>query len=300
MFRSLLVPLDGTQLSEAALPTVAYLAQRAGARVTLLHVVERHAPATIHGDRHLTSAGDAEDYLKDVAAKHLPPGENVTWHVHRREISDVAHSVADHADELEADLVIMSVHGREHVRHRLFGTLAQHVVRQGPAPILMLQPNAAGQIPVPFRQLLAPLDGQAEHEAGLASAQELARLCDADVKLLMVVPTRATLAGTDAATGQLLPAATAEMLRLAEADAVHYLQQRLTPFTAAGVRASATVGRGEPAAIVCEQAARWSTDLVVLGTHGLTGFEAFWSGSVSPKLLGGIAASFLLAPAAGS
>jgi nucleotide-binding universal stress UspA family protein len=122
-------------------------------------------------------------------------------------------------------------------------------------------------------------------------------LCEATVKLLMVVPTPGTLAGTDAATGQLLPAATAEMLRMAENDAVAYLQQRLEPFLQAGVQASATVARGEPAAIVCEQAARWATDLVVLGTHGLTGFEAFWSGSVSPKLLGSIAASFLLAPA---
>jgi nucleotide-binding universal stress UspA family protein len=299
MLRSLLVPLDGTQAAETVLPTVSLLAQRAGARVTLLHLVERRAPATIHGDRHLTTAAEAEAYLREIAAKHFPPGVTVGWHVHGQEITDVAHSVADHADELQADLVVMFVHGRENLRHRLFGPLAQHVVRQAPAPILLLQPNAAGQIPVPFRQLLLPLDGREEHEAGLGAAQEMAILCAAAVHLLMVVPTRSTLGGPDAATGQLLPAATHEMLELAQQEAVQYLERHLQPFIMASVSATATVARGEPATIIREEAGRQKADLVVLGTHGQSGWEAFWSGSLGSKLLGSIPASFLLAPAKG-
>ena len=297
MLRSLLVPLDGTQAAEAVLPMVSLLAQRAGARVTLLHVVERHAPATIHGDRHLTSAAEAEAYLREIAAKHFPPGVSVGWHVHSQEIADVAHSLADHADELQADLLVMFVHGRENLRHRLFGTLAQHVVREAPAPVLLLQPNASGQIPAPFRQLLVPLDGREEHEAGLSVALEMATLCAAAVQLLMVVPTRSTLGGTAAATGQLLPAATHEMLELAQQQAVQYLERHLQPFANAAVPATATVARGEPAAMIRELAGRQKVDLVVLGTHGQSGWEAFWSGSLGSKLLSGIPASFLLAPA---
>lgn len=297
MFRSVLVPLDGSRLSEAVLPTVALVAQRSGARVTLLHVVERHAPSTIHGDRHLTGAAEAEAYLREVVGREVLSGVAVSWHVHRREIDDVAHSLADHAEELEADLVVMLAHGPGDFRHRFFGSMAQHVSRQGPAPILLLRPDGEGKAPVSFRRILVPLDGRAEHEAGLSVAASLAGLFSAPVQLLMVVPTRAALSGAEAATGQLLPAATEEVLQQAQEQAVEYLAKRLDLFQQADIEASATVARGEPLAVICEQSARLSADLVVLGTHGLTGMKAFWSGSLGPKLLGSIPASFVLAPA---
>ncbi len=44
MFKHLLVPLDGSHLAETALPAAAYLAQTLGASVTLVHIIERHAP----------------------------------------------------------------------------------------------------------------------------------------------------------------------------------------------------------------------------------------------------------------
>src|SRR5919202_2263342 len=72
--KHLLVPLDGSRLAEAALPAATMLAERLGARVTLLHVMERHAPATVHGERHLTRAGEAEAYLNGVASRFADAG----------------------------------------------------------------------------------------------------------------------------------------------------------------------------------------------------------------------------------
>jgi nucleotide-binding universal stress UspA family protein len=297
MFRRLLVPLDGSQLSEAVLPMAAFLAEGAGARVTLLHLVERRAPATVHGDRHLTTAAEAESYLRVVAARYFPPAVTVDWHVHRREISDVAHSLADHADELESDLVVMLTHGHGHLRRWFFGTVAQQVVRLGPSPLLLLQPGADGKVPVPFRQLLVPLDGQRVHEAGLGPAVDVARLSSAAVHLLTVVPTPSTLGGADAASAQLMPAATREVLDLAEEQGVDYLQDHVARLEEGGIVAAATVARGEPADVIRETAARLAADLIVLGTHGSAGVEAFWSGSMGQKLIGRTASSFLLAPA---
>jgi nucleotide-binding universal stress UspA family protein len=315
MFRSLLVPLDGAPLSEAVLPMAAFLAKRAGARVTLLHVVERHAPSAIHGQRHLTSGAEAEAYLQEVAAKFFsrtgvspvdsrtgvspvsPPEVAVTWHVHHREIADVAHSLADHAGELAADLVIMLSHGHKQFYRWLFGTVAQQVLRQSLAPVLLLHPGRDGTVPVPFRQVLVPLDGRAEHEVGLPAAVELARLASAPLHLLMVVPTPSALGGEAAATGQLLPTATREMLELAEQEGVPYLQGHVERLQEAGLAATAAVARGEPADVIRETAARLAVDLIVLGTHGTAGVEAFWSGSLGQKLLGRVPASFLLVPA---
>ena len=115
--------------------------------------------------------------------------------------------------------------------------------------------------------------------------------------LAMVVPTLATLRGEHAAAGQLLPTATHEMLELAEREGAEYLQRRLRELEAAGVNASATVARGEPASVIASIAQDLQADLVVLGTHGSGGVEAFWTGSVGQRLIDRLAASFLLAPA---
>lgn len=299
MFRSLLVPLDGALVSETVLPTAAFVAKQAKARVTLLHLVERHAPVSVHGQRHLTSSEEAEAYLREVAGRCFPPDVVVTWHVHRRQTADVARSLADHAEELEADLVIMLAHGRKPFHHWWSGAVAQQAVRQSPVPILVVQAGPDGTVGAPFRQVLVPLDGRREHEAGLGPAAELARLAAAPVHLLTVVPTYSTLQAEEAATAQLLPAATREVLDLAEQDAVQYLQKHVESMQAMGLAASATVVRGEPAEEIVAMAARLGADLVVLGTHGASGMGAFWSGSLGQKLLHRIAASFVLAPAYG-
>ena len=298
MLHRLLVPLDGSPSAEAVLPLAAFLAQRAGARVMLLHLVEHHAPATVHGQRHLTSAAEAENYLADVARRCFPSTVNVVWHVHDREIDDVAHGLADHAGELDCDLVVMLSHGQWDFRRWLSGSLAQQTVRRrAPSPILLLRAGADGTIPASFRQLLLLLDGRPEHESGVPAAIDLARLCGAPLRLLMVVPTLTTLRGEDAAAGQLLPAATREVLDLAEHEGMEYLQRQLLRMRAEGVDATAVIARGEPAAVISEIAHDLKADLLVLGTHGSAGIEAFWTGSLGQRLIAKLPVSFLLAPA---
>jgi nucleotide-binding universal stress UspA family protein len=53
LFDHIVVPLDGSKLAEAALPVASVLAEKLGAKVTLLHAIEKGAPEEIHGQRHL-------------------------------------------------------------------------------------------------------------------------------------------------------------------------------------------------------------------------------------------------------
>jgi len=96
LFKHLLVPLDGSRLAEAALPAAILVAQKSGAKVTLLHVIERHAPKSVHGNVHLRTAEEAETYLRGVAQQRFPPGVTVDWHVHRHQTDHLARSLADH------------------------------------------------------------------------------------------------------------------------------------------------------------------------------------------------------------
>jgi nucleotide-binding universal stress UspA family protein len=296
MIKHLLIPLDGTPMAEAVLPAAARLTEKAGAQVTLLHVLEKDAPATVHGATHLRSAPDAEAYLKQVAANSFPPAVRVNWHVHERQVPDVAHSLADHVDEMAPDLVVMSTHNEGGLRDWISGNIAQQVVHLGVKPVLLLRPAASGQVVVPFRTILLPLDGQPDHEQGIPPAAAIAQLCEAAIRLLMIVPTAHSLSGTDAAVGSLLPESTRIQLDLAEKGAAEYLLEHLMRLWDQGICTSACVDRGDPASQIVDHAKKAGADLIVLGTHGKAGTQAFWEGSMAQRLLRRIPASFLLVP----
>ena len=74
MFRHILVPLDGSRLAESALATAGWLARKLGAQLTLIHLIERNAPAIVHSERHLVSREEAIGYLEEVAPRQRARG----------------------------------------------------------------------------------------------------------------------------------------------------------------------------------------------------------------------------------
>jgi nucleotide-binding universal stress UspA family protein len=284
MFKHLLVPLDGSSLAETALPAAAYLAQLFGASVTLIHVIEKDAPKEIHKDRHLTEPEEAEAYLKDVASRAFPEGTKVEWHVHIEEVKDVARSIVLHAQELEPDLLVMCTHGRGGVRDWLMGSIAQQVVAAGKTPLLLIPPLDEGQTAFSCRLALVALDGLPDHEQALPLAAELAKVCNATLYLLMVIPTLGTLKAEEAATSKMLPTAMAATLDIAEESGKGYLGRHLARLQSEGIKAGAEVARGDALPVIVETVQRLHADLIVMGTHGKTGMDAFWSGSVTPRL----------------
>jgi nucleotide-binding universal stress UspA family protein len=300
MFKHLLVPLDGSRLAEAALPAAAYLARSLGARVTLVHVVEQRAPQEVHGERHLADAEEANAYLEEVAGRAFEPGVEVECHVHENEVRDVARSLTEHVEELEPDLIVMCTHGRGGLRTWLLGSIAQQLIAPGATPVLLVQPEGRAEAPAfVCRRLLVPLDGNPEHEGGLRVAVDLARGCGADLHLMMVVHTLGTLPGQQAATARLLPGATSLLLDMSEEGAERLLRQKVAQLQATeGPRMPVTVevSRGDPAAAIARTAQRVQADVVVLGTHGKAGLDAFWSGSVTPQVASRSRVPLLLVP----
>jgi nucleotide-binding universal stress UspA family protein len=114
--------------------------------------------------------------------------------------------------------------------------------------------------------------------------------------LLMVVPTLATLSGEHGATARLLPTATSAWLDMSEESAGEHLQQKATDLRASGLRVRAEVCRGDPAGAIVQSALQMRADLVVLGTHGRRGVDAFWSSSVAAQVAGRSRVPLLLVP----
>jgi len=190
----------------------------------------------------------------------------------------------DHAREFESDLVMMSTHGRSGLRKLLFGSIAQQVVAFK-VPVLLVHPEENGSAPVPSgRSFLVPLDGTQLREEALPIAAALAQACGAPLKLLMVVPTFETLSGVETTSRILLPATTQEMLELAYEDAGKYLEPLIARLSGEGVPISGEVRRGDASKIIVKEARSLGIDLIVMGTTARAGMDAFWSGSVAPKV----------------
>jgi nucleotide-binding universal stress UspA family protein len=297
MFKHLLVPLDGSKLAEASLPVALNLGLKLGASVTLLHIIEKDAPPEIHGDRHLTSEDEACKYLNQVAETFFPSGFKVETHVHTEQVSNVTRSIVDHSGEFEPDLIVMCTHGASGWREVVVGSIAQQVIGLGKTPILLVRAGEVGAVPfTAFKNLLVPLDGDAEHELCLPDAVELAEFFDGSLLLLTVVHTLGTLPGKRAATGRMLPGAMRAMLDIDEQSAAEYLERLALKLSEQGLKVSTRVRRGDPAQQILSQAQPQDIDLIVLATHGKSGMTAFWSGSVAPKVVTEAKVPMLLVP----
>lgn len=296
MFKHLLAPLDGSDMAEAVLPAAVHLGRAAGARLTLLHVLERGAPEEVHGQRHITNEQEGLHYLQETAAR-LSPGLQVDLHVHPNPEHNVPRSIVEHAAELGVDLILLCTHGRSNLRRWLFGSVAQKVIALGNTPVLVVYPSEIPQGKgFACRRILTPLDGDPDHEAGLQTAIGLAAACGAALHLLFVVPTRETLSGEDSASALLLPATTAALLEMSRQAAADYLQRQAERAAAAGVPVTSEVQRGDPAGAIAQAAQSAHADLIVMATHGKTHTDAFWSGSVSPRVSSRTRRPLLLVP----
>jgi nucleotide-binding universal stress UspA family protein len=283
--KHLIVPLDGSRLAEAALPVTTQLAQKLGAPVTLIHLIERNSPQQIHGEHHLSNPEEAEQYLSELRHRIFPSDRRVEHHVHTAGITDVPRAIAQHATELGSDLVVMCAHGQIGLRTLFFGSIAQQVAASGAVPVLLIRPGEAGAAPIfSERPVLVLLDGTLVDSQSLPLAAALAKVCGVSLHLVLVVPTLRTLSGVGAASGLLLPATTTKILQLAHADASDYLCRQIALLQADGLLASGEVLRGEPSEIVVKTARHIAPDIIVLGIHNEEGIAAFLSNSAVSKV----------------
>ena len=307
MFKHLLLPLDGTAMAERVIPVARGLVQGSDARITLLHVIEPSAPKERHGQAHLQDKDSAAAYLGALVAREFPSRPGVDWHVQGYAVPDLAESLALRAREFHPDLVVMCAHGNQWWKDRLRGNLAQqflHALKhRSPnktrVPVLLVQSDENGQVNFPFHHILVPMDGAEEHEQGLDPAAQLALQLKIPMLLFTAIPPSDALKGEDSATAALLPTATEEVLRLAEQEAARHLTVHVRELREMGVSVSGRVMRADPAEGLLATAREVGSDLIVLGTHAQSATQAFWSASMTPKILHRARASFLLAPGEG-
>jgi len=143
-FRRVMVPLDGSELAEAALVPARELAERFGASIVLTRVVPKPLELTsiygvpgveVSGGGHASRIREAEAYLARVASDI---GSTVAS-ADVVESPGAAEGVVESARSLGADLIVLSSHGRGGVERVVLGSVADKVLRTSTLPVLVVR-----------------------------------------------------------------------------------------------------------------------------------------------------------------
>lgn len=143
MIARILVPLDGSEVGEAALPTAEALAGPLGAELIVLRVVEPlsaveavAAAGVVAPDALFLRELEAKEYLGRVRERLARAGRRVRAELRRGQAApEILAAVAD----TKADLVAMSSHGRTGLGRLLFGSVAQAVLARATVPVLLVR-----------------------------------------------------------------------------------------------------------------------------------------------------------------
>jgi nucleotide-binding universal stress UspA family protein len=160
MFQHLVVPLDGSFFAEKAIPYATELAAKFGSKITLVQIP--HDPPVVVSELGMESAdfymqmretfhGEAEAYLRQVRSELQDKGFQVDSSV--REGTPVAETLVGIAQEIEADAIVMSTHGRSGLGRFFFGSVAEAVLRLATIPVLLVRASNS-------QEKTAPASGQ--------------------------------------------------------------------------------------------------------------------------------------------
>lgn len=298
MFSRLLVPLDGSRLAESVLPVVEKLAGMVPCAIVLLHVIEKNAPNNIHGDTHLCDAEEAEAYLARISGRLRAEDLRVETHVHTVPQGDIPKCIAEHAVELEQDLIILCSHGSGGVRRFVFGSNAEQVLTHGATPVMLIQaPKHGSERSFGPERILLLVDETPSTRPALAVAVQLAAASGAEIHLVAVVPTVRSMSAEEAASGRLLPGAAREMLELTAEEKTRFLREEVGKLLEIPIRAKGSLERGDTATAVVSVAKKTGADLMILAVRGLAGLSAFWANTLTRRVAGSYDGVLLLFPA---
>jgi nucleotide-binding universal stress UspA family protein len=192
MYRSVVVPLDGSAASEHVLPVAIQIARGSDATLRLVYVQVPDEISTLEGGTPLDIAMPAYSTRAQAYLEHIR--ERLVARSDLTITADILHEPYAHASAArvavtDTDLVVLATHHNGLAHFRL-GDITDALVRWAPAPILALRTASAAPDPEPplrFQRMLIPLDGSALVEQILIPAVALGTVMRVEYTLLYVV-----------------------------------------------------------------------------------------------------------------
>ncbi len=289
----ILVPLDGSLVSEEAIPYAASIARRAEATLRLVHVEAE----TSHELLPVT-------YPADLLREPVLDGVKVQAEVLQGPVKE---ALLEDARNFGADLLVLTSRGHGGVKRAVLGSVADRVIRHSEVPVLLVRPkgvegaaagtsssadmggdmraqpgeaaksgSGTGAEDVVFRRVLIPLDGSETAERMIPHALAVAGTEGVHYELVRVhpIPVNPALPASVPVLGRQLP----------ENDG--YLESAAARLAESGALVSVHAERSVAAAeAIVRRAEATGADLIAMTTRGLGGVDRMLFGSVADHVL---------------
>jgi nucleotide-binding universal stress UspA family protein len=295
----ILVPLDGSELAERVLPTAISFAHITGSSIVLLHAMSTLSVSeTIGGifpatpsvwDNWDDETRSAQSYL-DSIAKQLT-GLKLTVQTEVVE-GQAATAIVKYAREHSpVRLIAMATHGRNGLGRLVLGSVADRVLHLSPVPMLLVR--IAGHhdtvtleqtdaVRITYKTILVPLDSSRLAEQALGHAVSLASKMDTTLLLVTALP---NAQGGASISDEYAPPLLEEVQRSESNRLKTYLLGVAQKLRNRGLKVQTETPTGAPAAAVLHTALKTRTDLIVMTTHGRSGLQRLWLGSVAANIV---------------
>lgn len=286
MFRTILLPLDGSALAEAAIPWAAEIGEASHATMRLLRVVPLRqrpgaAPLDII-DRRLGQA-EAEAYLDALASELARLGLDVELEVTEGQPAD---RILETMGVNQPDLVVLTTHGTGGMSDfGVSGTASKVISRAGTSILLVPTRGGAPQARIGGeRRLVAALDGSKRCEWAVAAGVELARATDAELVLVHVVPVTEAVGGRPASEEyRSLTTRLAELNRQAGAD---YLRDVVARLEGQDVRIRTRIEvSSRVAETLVDITEAEQADMMIMAAHGSSTSPNWLYGAIAMQVL---------------
>ncbi len=289
---SVLIPLDGTHLSESALLLLPFLKSIGTQRVHLVSVWEE--PEEAHGAKEqigeITERGRTllDAYLQDKAATLKSFGFDLQVAVR---VGKAAEEILEEAEHSGTEMIVIATHGRSGIARWRLGSVADKVIRGASCFTLVVGPNV--NLPLASfepRVLMVPLDGSPVAEQALPVAHEIAETLRGNIDLVRVVNLPATWTADP-----MLPVSPVEILEELGEGATHYLDELQDPRVTKRTVLKAIV-RGVVSEELLRHVREARVQLVVMTSHARHGVARWALGSVAEQMLLGSSPVLIVRP----
>ncbi|MDD5311919.1 MAG: universal stress protein [Dehalococcoidia bacterium] len=284
-YKKILVPLNGSELAEKALPYAKIIAKLKKSQVTLFAVsltifVDRR-------DRLFTSYLEAN--AKELNTEGIKTTADTSY-------GDVAEEIVKYANNNKIDLIVMASHGYSKAKKWMFGSITQKVLYGTEIPVLLIKsksPEVSGE----FNRILVPVDGSPFSESTLPYIEELTRKTDREVLLLHICEPPIVPSYGSRPINPTWKKYQDNMWEEMEKLSTNYLKTTMTALKKKGMNVKSRVERaqtGEVVKTIMKVSKEENVDLVAIATQGRTGVNRRVYGNVANKIVEELSQPILL------